>query len=292
MTNADDRRHRRPRFERTTPPAFQLTERDVAIIRAVARHRLLRSIHVSIILGAPHKKVCDRLTRLYHAGYLDRPRAQIAYYVAGGGSTPMAYALSARGARLLLERGDATPIHVVAADSKQPYLLHALAVADFRIRLRAALLARPDIRLIDDEALPASPATPVHVAVAGDAVVATVPDYVFALHRADGAVRNYAVEIDRGTMPITRASLTQSSVMRKVVAYAAIKEQGLYRQQFGWRNFRVLIVTDDAKRAANMRSAVAPSLMASLVLVADAAAIAPDPLAGWSDCAGNKHTLL
>src|SRR5438552_8320747 len=97
---------RRPRFRRAKEaPSFQLTERDVEIVRQVAAHRFLRSTHLSRLLAAPHHKIRERLTPLYHAGYLDRPRAQIEYHVQGGGSAPLVYALGNQGARLLIDRG-------------------------------------------------------------------------------------------------------------------------------------------------------------------------------------------
>ena len=67
---------RKRRFVREPPDPFQLTERDMALIRLVAQHRFLRSTHLSDLCQAPHKKVCNRLTSLFHAGYLDRPRGQ------------------------------------------------------------------------------------------------------------------------------------------------------------------------------------------------------------------------
>lgn len=278
---------------RATPPPFQLTERDVAILREVARHRLLRSTHVSLLLDAPHKKVSDRLTRLFHAGYLERPRAQLAYHVAGGGSSPMIYGLSPRGARLLAEHGDATPTHVVAADCDRLFCLHTLAVSDFRVALRVVLRGRPDVRLIDDEALPAPPATPLRVDVAGAAAVAIVPDYVFSLQRANGARRNYCVEMDRGTMPVARASLAQTSVIRKVVAYAAAREQRLFERQYGWRNFRVLIATATAERADHIRAAIAASTTAPpLFLVGAQEVVTADPLVGWGDVQGKPQALF
>ena len=43
-----------------------------------------------------------RLLRLFHAAYIDRPRAQLDFYPVG--SAPMVYALADRGARLMIER--------------------------------------------------------------------------------------------------------------------------------------------------------------------------------------------
>src|SRR5437667_9161089 len=95
---------RRPRFRRAAePPPFRLTEGDVAIIDQIARHRFLRSTQVAALIGRSLDRTNDRLSRLFHAGYLDRPRAQLDYYPTAG-SAPLVYALADRGARLLIER--------------------------------------------------------------------------------------------------------------------------------------------------------------------------------------------
>src|SRR3989442_6463018 len=90
---------RRPRFRRAaTPPRFRLTDDDVEIVRVVARHRLIRSTHIAALVGRSLDRTNDRLLRLFHAGYVDRPRAQLDYYPIFG-SAPMIYALADRGVR-------------------------------------------------------------------------------------------------------------------------------------------------------------------------------------------------
>ena len=72
---------RRPRFRRASePPAFRLTDDDVEIVRQLARHRFLRSTHIAALVGRSLDRTNDRLSRLFHAGYIDRPRAQLDYY--------------------------------------------------------------------------------------------------------------------------------------------------------------------------------------------------------------------
>jgi DNA-binding Lrp family transcriptional regulator len=94
---------RRPRFRRAAaPPPFRLTEDDVEIVRVVARHRLIRSTHIAALVGRSLDRTNDRLLRLFHAGYIDRPRAQLDYYPTFG-SAPMIYALADLGVRLLRE---------------------------------------------------------------------------------------------------------------------------------------------------------------------------------------------
>src|SRR5271155_1966827 len=94
---------RRPRFRRASePPAFRLTDDDVEIVRQLARHRFLRSTHIAALVGRSLDRSNDRLSRLFHAGYLDRPRAQLDRFPAAG-SSHFVYALADRGARLLIE---------------------------------------------------------------------------------------------------------------------------------------------------------------------------------------------
>ncbi len=137
------RSNRRPRFRRAEEaPSFQLTERDIEIVRQVAQHRFLRSIHLSQLLDAPHHKIRERLTSLFHAGYLDRPRSQLEYYLNGGGSAPLVYALGNRGAKLLIEVDGLEHANVDWArkntEAGRQFLLHTLAIADVRVALTVA----------------------------------------------------------------------------------------------------------------------------------------------------------
>src|ERR1700740_1474351 len=86
---------RRPRFRRASePPAFRLTDDDVEIVRQVARHRLIRSTHVATLVGRSLARTNDRLQRLFHGGYVDRPRAQFDRFPIG--SAHYVYALADR----------------------------------------------------------------------------------------------------------------------------------------------------------------------------------------------------
>src|SRR5260370_27673915 len=85
---------RRPRFRRAAePPPFRLTDADVEIVRAVARHRLIRSTHIATLVGRSLDRTNDRLMRLFHAGYVDRPRDQLDRFPTTG-TAPMLHALA------------------------------------------------------------------------------------------------------------------------------------------------------------------------------------------------------
>src|SRR5438132_259937 len=56
---------RRPRFRRASePPAFRLTNDDVAIVRHLAGHRFLRSTHIAALVGRSLDRTNNRLSRL------------------------------------------------------------------------------------------------------------------------------------------------------------------------------------------------------------------------------------
>src|SRR5580765_3797129 len=92
---------RLPRFKRSTAiAALRLTERDREILGHVHRHRFLRSSHIVTLADGSEQQLLRRLQLLFHHGYLDRPRSQLAYYHQGG-SKNIVYGLGNKGAKLL-----------------------------------------------------------------------------------------------------------------------------------------------------------------------------------------------
>jgi Replication-relaxation len=262
---------RRPRFRRATePPPFRLTDDDVEIVRQIARHRLIRSTHIAMLVGRSLDRTNDRLMRLFHAGYIDRPRAQLDYYPSFG-SAPMIYALADRGVRLLKEWDGAAFRNPEWSRKNRgagrPFIEHQIAIVDFQVALRRAVLQRHDIRLVSaEELLAAAPCRPVgpnpfalHARLSDRRAVrdaSVIPDLVFGLELAGGTGRNYMVEIDRGTMPVTRSAPEQTSIERKMRVYLAAHAAKQHQQQFGWKNFRALFVTTDRQRIGSMIDAV------------------------------------
>ena len=54
-----------------------LTSRDRELLRAVHRHRLLRSTHLTSLAGGSRQAILQRLQLLFHHGYLGRPPMQL-----------------------------------------------------------------------------------------------------------------------------------------------------------------------------------------------------------------------
>jgi len=86
--------------------------------------------------------------------------------------------------------------------------------------------------------------------------IAIVPDAVFGIEytdKPDGKNKAYFfVEIDRGTMPILRRDIRQTSFARKMHSYADTYERKLHVEHFGIKNFRVLTVTTSEERIDTM----------------------------------------
>jgi hypothetical protein len=83
-----------------------------------------------------------------------------------------------------------------------------------------------------------------------------IPDRVFALKFETQSGKSerafFFLEADRGTMPITRRNLSQTSFYRKLLAYEATWVQSIHRTQFGFHRFRVITVTSGAGRLRSL----------------------------------------
>jgi hypothetical protein len=309
------KRTRRPRFRRASePPAFRVTDDDVFILRLLARHRFMRSTHIAALVGRSVDRANDRLSRLFHGGYIDRPRAQLDYYPAAG-SAPMVYALADLGAHLLRER-DRTQFTSFELSRKnreagRPFIEHQLEIVDFYVALQRAVRDRSDIRLIHpDELIAAFPeqtrstSNPLalRVSVSHQGMmheIGLVPDLAFGLKFSDHSRRCFMVEIDRGTMPISRGDIAQASFDRKMRAYLATHANKKHEAQFAWKTFRVLVVTTDEQRMQSMqkilcRYDVPNSPGPSLFFFATWSALGKsDPIAfAWQDGNGREVRLI
>jgi hypothetical protein len=310
-----ERPTRRPRFRRASePPAFRLTDNDIEIVRQVARHRFIGSGEIAALVNRSIDRTNDRLMCLYHAGYVDRPRAQLDRFPTAG-SGRIIYALADRGARLLRERDGASFANLEWSrknrEAGRPFIEHQIEIADFQVALRRAVREREDIELLHpSDILAASPACTqnsrnpfllrAQISHRGRTQeIGVVPDLVFGLRFADGSRRCFMVEIDRGTMPITRADINQTSFERKMRVYLAAHATGQHQRQFGWKTFRVLTVTSDGHRMASVIEAaqsirISHSPGPALFFFATSGELGPENLLArqWVDGAGQATHLI
>jgi Replication-relaxation len=260
---------RLPRFKRApTIAPIQLTERDREIIRLVHRHRFLRSPQIVALMAKSSQQVLRRLQLLYHHGYLERPRAQIDYYHRGG-SRHIVYGLGNKG-RMVLKRELDPAFQKISWGEKNRavgriFLEHALLISDIMVAIELACRPLP-IRLLTEEELTlpgniSSKRQPFHwkVNISGGVRLGIIPDRVFALEFSDQTAKrtraSFFLEADRGTMPVTRLKLSQTSFYRKLIAYEATWSQSIHRTRFGFNRFRVLTVTTSAARLSSLVNA-------------------------------------
>lgn len=255
--------NRLPRFKRASAVAsMQLTKRDSAIIRLIHHHRFLRSSHIVSLIGGSSQGVLRRLQLMYHHKFLERPRAQIEYFHHGG-SRHVIYGLGTKGRSLLKQETgtDARSLHIEENSNapRRAFFEHAVLVSDIMVALELACRETERIRLIAPEQLPQPSAVRQkmrwRVIVNKRELPWIIPDRVFAIETEKSPDRSpglFFLEADRGTMPIVRKSLSQSSFYRKLLAYEATWAQGLHQSQFGFRRFRVLTVTTSAARVNSL----------------------------------------
>jgi hypothetical protein len=228
---------RRPRFERAKVAGIKLTPRELLILRAVQRHRLLRSTHLIALLDGSQQTTLRRLQLLFHHGYLDRPAAQLDWYA-----------------------------HV----SRQ-FLRHTLAVAEVMVAFEVACRDTEGVEFIRPyEILAAAPEATRRLRLPFRWQVEVIerdklhrlgaePDRVFGLRFAGAPEHRrlayFFLEADRGTMPVVRRGLDQTSFRRKLLGYRETWRQGLHRRHLGIPNFRVLTVTTNEERMRHLAAA-------------------------------------
>ncbi|HEX4960621.1 MAG TPA: replication-relaxation family protein [Thermoanaerobaculia bacterium] len=212
-----------------------------------------------------------RLQLLFHHSYLDRPPMQLDWYVRG--AEPMVYALGNRGAEVLeAERGEVRR-GGIRWDTKnrnlsRVFLRHTLAVSEVMVAFEVACRGREGVRFIPpEEVLAGAPETTrrlrlpfrwqVEVRQGGKPYrLGVEPDKVFGL-RFEGRPENrrhafFFLEADRGTMPVARKGLAQTSFLRKLLSYRETWRQGLHRAHLGIPNFRVVTVTTNRERVEHL----------------------------------------
>lgn len=291
---------RLPRFKRSPEiPPLRLTSRDGEILKCLQRHRFLRSDHILALSDGSRQQVLRRLQRLFHHGYLERPSCQIDYYQSG--SRRIAYGLGNKGAAWLKRE---LSLHFHQLDWQQKshvgrlFLEHALLVSDIMVAVELACRKHKDFRLLSAGDLRiANMREPFQwkVDIGQRQKCGVIPDRVFGLE-FNGNQYWYFLEADRGTMPMTRGNLDQTSFQRKLLAYEATWSQNLHRTRFGWQRFRVLTVTTNKQRVQGIIE-VCQGLAHGhgLFLFLDAAALAKqgDILTiPWQTCRPDKTATL
>ncbi|MEJ0091331.1 MAG: replication-relaxation family protein [Limisphaerales bacterium] len=296
---------RLPRFNRVLPIThLQPRDIDPQLIRLIYRFRFLRSDQIVTLIGGSKQRILRRLQLLYHNGYLERPRSQLQYYERGG-SRSIVYGLGNKGAALLKQLGlSVDPVSWSEKNNAigRVYLEHALFVSDVMVALEFACRNHGGIKLIHQHEL----ALPWQrqpfrwrVKISNGLKLGVIPDRVFAFEFLDASGKtqrvHYFLEADRGTMPVKRKNLSQTSFFRKLLAYEATWIQKIHQRQLGIDRFRVLTVTTIPGRVKSLVEACAELKRGhGLFLFADKSILSGDILSAVWQCGkpGVTGTLL
>ena len=253
--------------------------RDLAILQFVARvgnassDQITR--HVVGTLGGSERGTRNRLKLLFDHKFLTRPKLQ--YVTLTTYNAPLCYGLGTRGARLLAEHGERIndAIDWSAKGAQVPLqLAHTIEVAELVLAFDAACRAHPGIHLIDQpslidympEATRAS-ANPFSCDVTlklpqlrSPLDLSIIPDRLLCtLYVATNTRNSYAVELDRGTMPVGNQQsklIGRSTFRKKLLTYYHLWKQDLHTQRWGFKGgFRILTVTTSEARMHSMLDA-------------------------------------
>jgi hypothetical protein len=300
-----------------TPPPFRLTERDIAIVRALARWRFLTSDQVVRYLSihdpaTSHQQVLRRLQGLYALGYLDRPRHQQLQLHA---FAHLAYGLGRNGARLLAELGDAIDSRADWLTKNKrasaEFLMHTLETAEAMLAVKRGCHAADALTLVEQhELLPYFPdktralRDPFRCRIsvrlpqaAAPLTIGVVPDRLFSLVHESTTRRNFALELDRGTMKVNAKTFGGTSFRRKILGYYHLWRERKHVDLWGFQSFRILTVTTSEKRIETMRAVqreVTDNAASGLFLYSTAELIAAHGALGdaWIDGAGDRVAII
>jgi hypothetical protein len=243
------------------------TDRDIEIFKLLARYRFLPSDYIHAFVGGSSSALSRRLNLLCRKPnlYLARPHQQRG--AADANHRPLIYELDERGARVLKERG--LPL---LPKSYHRNFTHELMVAQIMASFELGTRERSNIRLITWPEILANPATPeatrqsaaasipVTFSVHGErhSMHVNADARPFGIERIIDDTRTYlffpGIEADCGTEPVEATSIERSSIARKLAAYIAIAEQGIYRSHFGFPNFLVPIVAPTRVRMDSVKA--------------------------------------
>jgi Replication-relaxation len=219
---------------------LKLTLRDQEFLRAVYEFRFLNTEQLLALYDGSRRNITERLSRLYHHGYLDRPEVQKTKNLV---SSHIVYSLDRKGVDVL--SGDAKEREgilrrVREVNNTSALISHALMISQFRICLTLALKKYPDVKLtrwVQGNDLK------VLLQQRGENAP-LVADAYFVLENDEFEYPCF-LEADRATE-------TEARFVSKLQMYWRHNRERSFEPSLGVSHFRVLTITPNEKRAENL----------------------------------------
>ncbi len=247
---------------------IRLTSRDAQILEALygVGYLTTHQICALFFMGGSEAtrgaaKACERRLRLlYGAGLVRRIEQPVKR---GEGSKPFIYALSKKGAELLITETGIDPADIdwrpQSFEANTPFLSHLLVTTDLRIALVKAC-QQTGVELvewIDERELRAGKMIDYITLTDPEGqkiTTAVVPDAVFVLEQ-NGKRALFFVEIDMRTVTVEPRLFERKGWAKKVRTYALYLETQAFYARYEGRRARVLTVTTGEKRLNNLKKA-------------------------------------
>ena len=239
---------------------IELTSRDIEIFKLLRQYRYLRSTYIhEFVGGASETRFKERLGDLFHEGYLDRPSQQ--WEFANARHMPVVHESGRAADQALRACGLALEgANTLLANSPHRQFQHSLMICEALASLDLGVRASPALRYIGwpeilgraPEATRSSP-TPFRIPVPCGGYL--VPDGLLGVEYGSSDKKTYrffALEADRGTMPVARANPNQTSYLGKLAAYREVVDRQVHKSHFGIPNLLVLTLTTGEARMAEM----------------------------------------
>lgn len=243
---------RLPRTKRVAkPPRFNLTPRDVELVRAVFKYRFLGTRQIWWLFpNDSQKNLTNRLRNLFQHAYLNRITLPISSSRDG-----MIYAMTEKGATLLAEADGIDRSEIKWArhlNVVQPtHIQHLLAINDVLIPYRATLEAAKsrgeikDFRLYRGDPKKHRITVQVRDADGHRSNVSVIPDAILVIQPAKGEAGAFFIEVDRATM-------TTGRWQEKVVVYREYSQGTQLAKDWRSQWAILLTVTTSEKRLVSI----------------------------------------
>jgi hypothetical protein len=248
---------------------FVPTERDMEIVKTVARMRAVTSKQITRLLFPAQtptrsEKITSqaklRLTKLSRAGYL----AQVIRL-----NAPAIYWLGAKGLRELRDLGLVSPdlrLYPSEREVTSAWLAHHLQTVDVWIAV-ALSCARHGIELVEfrdqREMQRTHRQDKVSIAVGERTeLAAVVPDSFFHLRTCQGRDSRFLLEVDLGTETLVATTPGARDVARKIRGYLSFLPKhrfdhtSLYERRYGANPGRILWVVAGQRRLQHIKSLI------------------------------------
>lgn len=239
----------------------QLTDRDLDLFTDLYTHGLLNTKQIAAI----HSKTETHRRRLQRRLQILRENNLI-HYLETPVDEPRDYVLAQRGMNALSNARSFAPKRMSIPRSARSYRNHDRALSDFTVTIDLHVRSLERANLIDEISLiNRSPRLdvrshrgwPVTFSHEGETLEHWVkPDRFMGIKFHDRLehqnARYFAIEIDRGTMPLQANNLHKASIFRKLLTYQSTYIQSVLQELFVIPHAYTLFLTPGSGRRDNM----------------------------------------